>query len=164
MDKILLGFLILAYSQNLPANELSVGYGLGVFNSAKYSIAETKTANIAYRHFLIPGLFWQARAGFWGDGSGDPSRRSSAYGSTGPGFEVDLSPIEIRSSWSLAYISTPDGYLGARFPQFNDDIYLGVRDKNQTGIGLSYGHLSSAGLVMPNKGRDFLILELSKKW
>ena len=148
------------------SNELSVAYGLGVFNSAKSSIAETKTANLAYRYFLVPGIYLQSRAGFWGDGSRNENRRSSSYGSLGPGIEVDLKPIELRSGWGVAYISTPDSFLGARTSQFNGDLYVGVRDKNSNGIGMSYGHISNAGIKpgVVNKGRDFLVLEISKKW
>lgn len=151
-------------SLNSHSSEFGLSYGLGVSNSAKYSVAETKTADLAYRGFLIPGVYWQARTGFWGDGSRDPSRRSSYYASTGPGIEVDLKPLEVRSGWGLAYITTPDSYLGGHTPQFNGDLYVGLRDKNNMGLGMRYSHLSSAGLILPNKGRDFVTVEIGVKW
>lgn len=146
------------------ADEFSVGYGLGVANSAKHFAAETKVFTAAYRPEIYKGFYWQVKGGYWGDGSGDVARRSSFFGSTGPGMLIDLRPIEIRSGWGIATISSPDAYLGGRFPQFNGEAYVGLRDRSGNGIGVEYDHISSAGLVVPNQGRDFVVLQLSKKW
>lgn len=146
------------------ADSAFFGFGVGLGNSAKRSTGETKVANIGYRSDIFSGIYWQNKLGYFGDGSGNPSRKSSFYFASGPGMTVDLRPVEFRSGWSLCAISTPDSYLGGRFPQFNGEIYVGLRDKKGNGIGVGYEHISSAGLVTPNNGRDFFVLQMSQSW
>lgn len=142
-----------------------VGFGLGAFNSAKGGPAEVKYGQVGFRESVLYGLAdWQYKVGFWGDGSGDPTRKGSFIVSTGPGWNVVFDPIEIRVGTGLAVISTPDSYLGGRFPQFDSELYLGVRDSAGRAVGFKYEHVSSAGLVSPNKGRDFLLLEIGLGW
>lgn len=156
--------LIMLLSVSAQADEVFSSYGVGAFNSAKNSPAEVKVVNVGYRPELYNGFYWQFKAGYWGEGSGDESRKSSFYASTGPGLMIDLKPIEIRSGWGLCAITQPDAYLGGRFPQFNGELYFGLRDRKDNGIGVKYEHISSAGLVVPNDGRDFFILEISQRW
>lgn len=161
--KFILASLILL-STLAQADEAFVGFGVGVFNSALYHTGEVKVGQVGYRKDIFNGIYWQAKLGFFGDGSGDPTRNSSLYASTGPGLLIDLKPIEMRAGYGIAAISTPDSYLGGRFPQFQGEFYVGVRDHRGNGMGLQYEHISSAGLVTPNMGRDFLILQLSQQW
>lgn len=162
MKKLLFSLLFL--SNIAFADTMYFGYGLGAFNSAKGSSSETKIGQIGYQADIWDGIYWQAKVGYWGDGSGDQSRRNSAYASMGPGLLIDLKPVEIRSGWSLAFITTPDSYLGGNFPQFNGELYVGLRDKRGNGIGIQLEHISSAGLVTPNEGRDFIVLQISQRW
>lgn len=164
MKKILLSLSALLISSTAIADSVYVGYGLGTFNSAKNSASETKIGQVGYLFDLYGGTYLSGKVGYWGDGSGNPTRKSSAYLSSGVGLLIDLRPIEIRSGWSLAFITTPDSYLGGRFPQFNGELYLGLRDKSGNGIGVQCEHISSAGLITPNAGRDFCIVQLSNRW
>lgn len=132
--------------------------------SAIDSRTETKTFDVGYREFLFKGIYWQNKLGFWADDSGNPDRSSSLYGSSGIGMMVDLAPIELHVGSGLAIVSTPDIYLGGNFPQFQSEIGVTLRDKSGDGIGLTYSHISSAGILSPNQGRDFIALELSVKW
>jgi hypothetical protein len=163
MKKAIFALLTLIVS-NAHADSMYGGYGLGMFNSAKSTASETKVGQVGYLADIWSGTYWQFKVGYWGDGSGDKSRRNSAYASTGPGLLIDLRPIEIRSGWGLAFVSTPDSMLGGSFPQFNGDLYIGLRDKRGNGIGIQLEHISSAGLVKPNTGRDFLTLQISQSW
>lgn len=140
-------------------------FGVGLADSAVNSRGETKMFDVGYREFLLNGIYWQNKIGYWGDGSGNPNRSSSLYGSSGLGMEVDLNPVEIHSGYGLAIISTPDAYLGGVLPQFQGEIGLMLRDHVGNGIGFTYSHISSAGLAKGgNVGRDFLTLELGVKW
>lgn len=164
MNNLKLAILLFFVSSQAYSEEIFFGYGLGIFNSAKNIPAEVKTINLGYRVELYSGIYWQFKGGYWKDASDDYNRKSSLYLSTGPTMLVDLKPIEVRTGLGLATISVPDSYLGDIFPQFNEELYLGVRDKNGNGIGIKYEHISSAGIVQPNIGRDFVILEISSKW
>lgn len=159
-----MALLLSLISVPASADQAFLGYGLGVFGSARHSPSETKILNLGYRKKLLSGIYWQSKVGIWGDGSGDHSRKSSGYGSSGLSLQVQFQPVEIRTGWSLAAISSPDSYLGYYFPQFNGELYLGVRDQFSNAIGVQYEHISSAGIVTPNQGRDFCTLQLSREF
>jgi lipid A 3-O-deacylase PagL len=146
------------------ADEAFMGFGVGVFNSAKHGYGEAKTYDLGARQDLVDGFYWQEKVGLWGIGGNPEGMKSSGYASTGLGFRVDFNPVEFHAGWSVAGITTPDTYLGGYF-QFNGDLGFTLRDtRHGNGIGLSYGHISSAGIEMPNQGRDFVTLELSQRW
>ena len=54
-----------------------------------------------------------------------------------------------------ALISATDTQLSTNF-QFATDIGFGVRDR-ETFMSVGYGHISNAGIKLPNKGRDYLL-------
>lgn len=164
MNDFCTGLVLLLACSTAHADEAFLGYGVGVFNDASYYTGQMKVGEVGYRHFLIDGIYWQNKVGYWGEGSDDRTRKSSGYLSTGLGMEVNLQPMEFRSGYGLAGITTPDSQLGARLPQFQGEAYLGVRDKQGDGIGLQYEHISCASFCTPNQGRDFLIIQLSTKW
>jgi hypothetical protein len=155
---------LILFSSVANADSGYFGFGLGAFNSARSSLSEVKAIQFGHQQDIMDGIYWQQKIGYWGDGSGDDTRKNSAYVSTGIGLLVDLRPLEIRNGWGLAVISTPDSFLGGHFPQFNGELYIGLRDKKGNGIGLQYEHLSSAGIVTPNRGRDFYFLQVSQSW
>jgi hypothetical protein len=145
--------------------ETFLGYGVGVFNDAKYYPGQNKYGEIGLRSFLFQGIYLQNKLGYEGEGSPDKTRKSGFWGSSGPGMEIDLRPIEMRAGGGLGFISNPDSQLGGVFPQFNTYFAIGVRDRKGDGMAFEYNHLSSAGLASgANEGRDFVILELSQKW
>ena len=156
--------ILISFSNIALADTAFMNYGLGVAESAIHSKAETKVISLGYREEMWDGIYWQNRVGYWGDGSSGMGRKSSGYAASGLGLEVDLKPVELRSGWSLATITSPDVYLGGVFPQFSGDFSIGVRDSHGNGMAITYFHISSAGLVTPNMGRDFVTLELSQKW
>lgn len=60
------------------------------------------------------------------------------------------------------YLNTPDALLGGRF-QFCTDVGLGMRDRRSF-VDVGYGHISSAGIEMPNHGRDWLVFEAGVRY
>ena len=157
--------LILLLLSIIPCNadEGFMAFGVGAFSSARHGPGEVKTYNLGLRQDLIDGFYSQYKVGLWGQGSNDEGMKSSGYGSAGLGFRVDVKPVEFHAGWALGGITTPDSYLGGYF-QFNGDLGVTLRDYKGNGIGLAYSHLSSAGIEMPNQGRDFITLELSNRW
>jgi Lipid A 3-O-deacylase (PagL) len=162
--KTIIAALLILSSSVAMADEGFIGYGLGVFHDADEHLGQNKYLELGLREDIWQGIYWQYKGGFWGEGSTDPTRKAGFWVSTGPGFEVDLNPVEFRSGWGLAAISNPDSQLGSYFPQFNGEIYLGLRDKKGDGVGFQYEHISCATFCNPNQGRDFVILQLSQKW
>lgn len=164
MNDFCLALLCLLASAPSQADEVFVGYGVGVFHDADQWVGQMKIAEAGYRHFFFDGVYGQAKVGYWGEGSNDKSRQASGYVAVGAGMEVNLQPVEFRGSYGVAGITTPDSQLGSRFPQFNGEIYFGVRDKHGVGMGVDYQHFSCASFCSPNEGRDAGILQFSKRW
>ena len=163
MKKFLLCLLMLISTQCF-ADEAFVGYGVGILHDADHYIGQNKYFELGYRDFLYKGVYWQYKGGFWGEGSSDQTRQAGFWASTGPGLELDLNPVEFRSGWGIAAISNPDSQLGAYFPQFNGEVYMGLRDKKGDGFGFQYEHISCANFCSPNQGRDFITVQLSLRW
>lgn len=157
---ILIGITIVTYCAH-PAHsdDVYLTGALGVFNSGKSSLSETKFANVGYRIDL--GWFkQQVELGGWIDRV--PGRSGSAYGAYQVGWEVDNGLIA-RVMTGPAFITTPDDYLGGRL-EFKEDLYLGCKDVEGRTFGVKYNHLSSAGIYAPNIGRDFFGLEIGVRF
>lgn len=135
-------------------------YGVGLFNSAKDSRAETKIFSVGYTKKFFESLMYQLEAGTWIDNRRDLSRNSSGFGTGSLGVDIQTGYIYTQALWGAGLITSPDSMLGGPF-QFNTDLSIGVRDNNSYSIGLGYKHISSAGIELPNKGRDFMLVKLS---
>lgn len=163
---VTLFFLIILFFLNpssCSSDELFFSYGLGVFKSAENVISETKAAHVGYRYGIFSPWSLQVKWGGWFDGSNNPIRSSSFYSSAGPQYIISTGYFEIRNGISVGFITNTDGYLGGNL-NFNPELYVGVRDKEGSGIGIVYNHFSSAGLNPINMGRDFVLIELSGKF
>lgn len=145
-------------------DEAGISYGVGIFHDADSFLGQNKYIDINYRHFVYQGVYIQSKLGGLGEGGPDQTRKGGGFIAQGAGLEVDLKPIELRGGGSLAAITTPDSQLGSVFPQFNEDIAIGFRDKKEDGIAVQYNHISCASFCSPNAGRDFILFELSLKW
>lgn len=131
--------------------------GVGVFNSGKNTLSETKTLTGGYQQDLFSALKTRLVAGAWIDNAG-LGKSSSGFAGGQLGYEVNNNGLVGGIFTGPAFITTPDILLGGRF-QFVDDLHFGIQDRNQY-IGVFYRHLSSGGLELPNIGRDLLGVEL----
>lgn len=126
---------------------------LGVFNSTG-----AKFLQVGYRGPIGLGFDYQTELGLWVDPQGN-GRVSSGYIATQIGLQAgDLVKVHVFVGPCL--ITSPDLYLGGVF-QFTEDFFIGLSGKNSNTIGVKYKHFSSAGIEMPNLGRDFVGIEVS---
>ncbi len=151
---ILYLFSFLAY--RAYADEVYTGAMVGVFNSGKKSLSETKFVNLGVRQDIIPGLVQQFEGGGWVDIAGD-GRKDSLYGAYQLGVEASHI-VTARVMAGPAIVTTPDAMLGGPFA-FTEDFFLGIRGDEGATVGLKYKHISNAGLEPPNVGRDFMGVE-----
>lgn len=135
-----------------------IGYGVGVGHSAEHGATETKVLNLGYRDDLFLGLSYQMEVGYFNDIAGN-GRKSSAWVGPSLGVEVNAYPLTLRQMIGPSFLSTTDSYLGGHF-QFNNDLYVGLKDKQDRSIGVNYKHLSSAGIYQPNIGRDLILVQV----
>lgn len=148
--------------KSAAADENVLSYGLGVFHSAEHYPVETKFLRVARRQDFDRLSYWQGEVGLWTDTAGQ-GRTGSGFAALSVGVKIDLKLVHFKNSLGLAAITSPDAYLGGVFPQFTEEFTVGVDGVNGTSLGLAYKHISSAGLVNPNMGRDFLILSIGVK-
>ena len=146
--------LILLVSNVAWADSMTFDVGLGVFNSGLHSLSETKLVKLGLQEDVWYNLKQKASAGFWLDNAGN-GRTDSEFGAYQLGFEVRNPTLLASVFFGPAFITTPDVYLGGHL-QFNTSLFLGVPDDDNNAIGVFYNHFSSAGLEMPNMGRDFV--------
>lgn len=157
---------LLLFLCNIANADSFARYGVGVFNSAQNSFAETKTLSFGILDRFLPksnkfGFFvYQFEGGFWIDSSGGEGRKSSLFGSSTAGMRIDGLPFTLSSLHGIGLVSHPDSMLGS-VPQFFHDVCLGLLDDfNNANIGMCYKHISNAGIWQPNVGRDFLTIKL----
>jgi hypothetical protein len=154
--------VVLACRAEARGDELVIDGAVGVFNSGKSSLSETKFVKFAIEEPVWYALKQRFNAGMWLDNKG-LGRMSSGFAGYQLGFQVTADTLE-ASVWSgPTLITTPDVYLGGPL-QFNETLFLGVHDKMGQTIGVAYNHFSSAGIEMPNIGRDFFGLEVRFKF
>lgn len=153
--------VILLLSGNCLADSFLSG-GVGVFNSAKDGYSQVKWLNMGYRQPLVLGLTEQVEFGGWLD-RGRYGLKSGGYGAYLIGVETNAD-VMMRAMVGPAVITTPDSNLGGYFPQFTEEVFLGLSGSSGNKVGIKYKHISSAGLVSPNMGRDFAGVEMSIPW
>lgn len=158
MKKILFLLLLICSTAYAQDDQIVLDGGLGVFNSATKGLSETKMLTLGLQEDVWGPLKDRFIVGGWLDNSGN-NKRNSALASYQLGFEVNRDGLIGGIFSGPTAISTTDELLGGHF-QFMDDIHFGMEDKQGNYIGIIYRHLSSAGIEMPNIGRDVIGLEL----
>lgn len=123
----------------------------------------TKMFGLRYETHEIRGIYSAYDLGYWSDQLGE-GRKSSLVGK----YQLGILPGAGTGVYGKAFlgpciISTPDTALGGRFPQFCTDVGVGVRDST-TMMGVGYSHVSSAGLVRPNRGRDYVVISIGLRF
>jgi hypothetical protein len=140
-----------------------VKYGVNVSREDE-KLGSTKAIFIADQAPILGPIIRQYEIGGWVDNTGKPGQRSSLLGGASAGIHVNAGYLYAQALVGPSLISAPDSALGGHF-QFNNDIALGLRDPDtKATIGLSYKHVSSAGLERPNRGRDFIMFRVSLPW
>ncbi len=132
---------------------------LGLFANGKPGPANVKYGEIGNRDYLPFGFYTQYNAGGWVQTDRGDGRKSSGFVSGQIGVEAERGVV-LRLATGPAIISTPDSYLGGVF-QFKDELFIGLKGYNDNTLGFRYTHFSSAGLEMPNQGREFGGIELT---
>ena len=136
----------------------AVDIGAGDFNADKGDLPQTKVVSIGYQEDLWDAVKQRYTGGAWFDNSGC-GRKSSLFASAQLGFEV------VNNGWvggvytGGSLISSPDVVLGGPF-QFLSTARYGMQDRQSNYIGVFYEHFSSAGLELPNDGRNIMGLEI----
>jgi hypothetical protein len=142
----------------IDSSQIVIDGGLGMFSTEGSSLSQVKFGKIGLQENLWSVLKQRFNVGAWLDSRGE-GRTNSGFTGYQLGFDVQNEMFE-ASIWSgPTYITTPDIALGGNL-QFNETIFFGIKDRQDDSIGVAYNHFSSAGLEMPNLGRDFMCVEI----
>lgn len=160
---ILAMILFLAPSLSIAGHGSFLKYGLGFNAPDQNSLADIKLISLGYQGelFLIDQKF---EFGGWADNTGHTGSKNGGFGSWSIGLDPRLSiPFYINWFSGVALITSPDALLGSCF-QFTHDFGVGFRDNRGVSLGFYYKHFSNAGIVQPNRGRDFFGTQLQIPW
>lgn len=144
----------------MPINSFSADLGFMKLGSGLDSNNwfSTKILSVGYQSHLI-GLFdYQLETGMFND-LYQPQGLIGFVGAS-VGVHVDTSSgFYAKLFFGPSAVTQTDTRLSSIF-EFNDDIEVGLKDARGVSVGINFKHLSNAGFVLPNLGRDFLILQL----
>lgn len=147
--------LMYLFHQTAKADDYSFKYGMGLLDgSPTGQIKLFAFRNEAHELYAIHSA---REVGFWVDNVGNGRSRGTAFGKyqfgVKPGPEVG---VYGKAFWGVQLQSGTDSELGGIL-QFSQDAGLGIRDETSF-VEAGYGHVSSAGIFLPNRGRDFVTL------
>jgi hypothetical protein len=149
--------IILFLSLNALADgEKLMRLQLGMDNSP--SLPDVKALSLGYSNSLTYIFDYKIEGGLFTDltqsqgiiGFGGPSLGLSSKTKSGFYSKIYFGP---------AFITQTDTRLGGLF-EFQTDIEIGLSDYRGIDIGISYKHISDAGITPLNLGRDFLGITL----
>ncbi|MCX5781648.1 MAG: acyloxyacyl hydrolase [Elusimicrobia bacterium] len=159
------------------ASEAFVGLGIGV--SFMVPVDGVFLINIGYKEKISNHTYMQYKCGYFNRikpiNKYDFEKHkyaenykykynSSFFAFAGPGLEVDLNPFETRACIGLGAILSTKKQMDSSFPQLNEDVYIGIKDKENNSIGFQYEHMSNADIKLPNYSRNFILTRVGRKW
>lgn len=153
--KLLLLALALVSTSAHADPVLSVGIGKASFyhNGTPFE----RSVVLGYQHNIREGFFVRPEAGYFLDISGNG--KSSLWGAALAGVTAkSKTGPELHIGFGPGYLQNPDPLLGGHF-QFSLEGGVGISGQDVY-LGLIWKHLSSAGINMPNQGRDFIMAQL----
>ncbi len=147
-------FYVLPVKADTQLTDYSFKYGMGLLDGSP--TGNIKQFSLREESPFIGPLYFATEGGLWVDNLGD-GRRSAFNGRAElcvkPGSKVG---VYAKSCWGLELQSSVDTQLGG-YEEFAQDAGIGIRDEVSF-VEFGYGHVSSAGIFAPNRGRDFLTL------
>ncbi|CAM6003922.1 unnamed protein product [Sphagnum balticum] len=157
MKKYALLVALLVATPVFAQDEFLIDAGLGAFSTIGDTLAQVKFGKIGLQEDLWYALKQRFNVGGWLDAR--DGMANSGFAGYQLGFVVQNDIYEMSIFSGPSVITSPDTSLGGRF-QFNETVFFGIKDKLGNSIGAAYNHFSSAGIEMPNLGKDFLCLEI----
>lgn len=136
--------------------DLTANVGLGKAAFGPPHIPFERTLSLGYQQDSQSGAFLRLEIGWFLDISGHG--KSSFWVAPLLGISSQTSTgFELHLAIGPGYLQNPDERLGGHF-QFSLEGGGGILS-HDTYVGVAWKHLSSAGLEMPNMGRDFVVTQ-----
>ena len=158
MKKILFSVALFVLGAAAARADVYGEFGIGISHPARAVESGAKNVELGYTNGIHWGRF-QAGLGGWVDKSGHPGARNSAYTQFSMGLEPDLGKWFVNYFFGPSYVLRTDALLGSHW-QFFQEVGIGVKDYRGIRLGIVAKHLSNAGIIRPNKGRNFINLRV----
>jgi len=149
--------LILLCSPICRAYELGLKYGVGFGLPNATDNTEAKLLSFEASNELGSLFRHKLSLGAWFDPHPEFNRSSAAFGAYSAGLRVEAGYLYIENYFGFGWISQVDSMLSTSF-EFTEEIGAGIKDEKGRFIGIEYRHFSNAGIQLPNKGRDFILI------
>lgn len=136
------------------------GYSYGEFGGCLAHAAGSKLGDAKYVEFgygeQLNTFDWQIGVGGWADNTAKPTWdvNNAVYTQAQLGLETRREGLYVSYFLGPAYISKTDALLGSNF-QISHTLGIGIVDSRGVHIGLVVKHMSNAGVVRPNWGRQW---------
>jgi hypothetical protein len=137
-------------------DDWSIRGGAAVINGSLD--ASVKIFGLRHEAYFFYGVYTAQELGGYVDNGGE-GRSGSLLGKV----QIGIKPGPEVGGFGKVFtgpcaISSPDSQLGSWY-QWCTDFGIGIRDE-MTFMDLTYSHISNAGVVLPNHGRDFTVMEM----
>jgi hypothetical protein len=161
-DIVFASVIAIAATYLTPAHGADYSLRFGPSVQAGAPDGSAKLFGLRREAYQFYGVYLAEEIGGFVD-NGGKGRSGSGFGSVQlgvePGAEVGMYG---KAFLGPCVITARDSQLGG-FGQFCSNVGLGMRDQYSF-LGVNYVHMSSAGLAMPNHGRDWLVFEMGLRF
>lgn len=150
-------FLILALcSQALADSNTIVKLGIDPL-AGHNSVTDLKTLSVSRDMSINRTVWWKVEGGkYWVRSN---IGESAFYGNASIGLVLRPVLLDVRFFSGIGFITKTDQALGGHF-QFFQQASVGIQDSGAS-LGLNVTHISNAGIVRPNRGRNFVTLHIA---
>lgn len=158
MNKYTVSLLLVVASFSTPSHgeQLGFKFGLGMLDGER--TAKIKTFSFRSEGYTeTRGVASAWEVGLWTDTGKSDGRKGAAFYKYQVGFRPQSQHVFFKAMAGPALLSSTDSQLGAPL-QIGSDFGVGFQD-DESYVGLTYSHFSSAGVFSPNMGRDFILFD-----
>ena len=119
-------------------------------------LTQNKLLAVGYQAPLGKLFDYQLEVGTFNDNISD---FKTVYGGPSLGLSVGGDSAYVKAFCGPVFVSYTDQHLSTPI-EFNTDFEIGIKDRRGVNIGVGYKHMSNAGTVGPNIGRDFVYIKV----
>lgn len=154
---LILFIVFIGWSLTSKADQFDFKYGLEFGMPNQVDTAESKLVALEYQDDLNFFVQHKIGIGAWFDDHPEFKRTNSTFISYSIGIQVLPGFFYLENFFGIAYIGQTDSMLSSNL-EFIEEIGIGMQDMIGRFIGIEYRHFSNAGISLPNKGRDFILI------
>ncbi len=157
VSHIFIVVMVLGFIYLLVGRSDAAVYGeWGITHADKNAKCDSDVKFVEFGHTRSYHTFeFTQGVGGWADATHAPGTRGSLYVHTSLGLEPHLNGFYLNYQLGPAYITSPDSNLASNF-QVHHELGFGLHDVRGVRIGVVLKHFSNGGMVLPNKGRNFV--------